>query len=43
LIVTVCDPQLELNVTLPLALFTVAVNAAGAVPVTFFESGETCI
>ena len=38
---TVCDPQLELNVTLPLCFLTVMSKLAVSVPVKTFEAGDT--
>jgi hypothetical protein len=42
-IFTVLDPHDEENVTLPSFFFTVIVNVADPVPVTFAEPGLTCI
>ncbi len=40
---TVLEPQDDEKLTLPPLLFTVTLNVAELLPVTFFEAGVTCI
>lgn len=43
MIVTVCEPHGESNVTLPLCFLTVIVKFVELVPLTLTEAGDTCI